>query len=493
MRRIAAALFIVVGACASAQPVPERPVQEQRPAPDRSGPPAVGEAPDVTLPRLQEFTLPNGLRVLVMEKRDLPLIQLNLIVGAGSSRDENARPGLASITAAMLDEGAAGRTALEIADAFEALGARFGVAAARHSAVLSLRAPAHQFPTALALASEVLLRPDFPAEELERLRLDRLTTLVRRHDEPDAVASVLFDHTLFGDAHAYGRPAFGTAASLRDIGVGELREFHERYYRPDNAAAIVVGDIDVPTARNLLADAFGGWERGAVPADQVADAPQVQGRSVYLVDMPGSAQSVVRLGRIGAPRLTTDYYALDVMNVILGGSFTSRLNQNLREEKGYTYGASSRFEFLPAAGPWTAGAAVQTHSTGPALAEFIRELNRMHETIPDEEVERARNFLAMRFPAGFQSVAGTASRIGELVQYGLPADYFNDYVDNVLAVTRQDVERVARQYLDAENVAIIVVGDRAVIEQQVRDQELGPLRILEVTDVLGPVPVLTDG
>jgi zinc protease len=504
-RAVSAAAFFALGACATAPqpatpPRPEQTTPEQarperampaRAAPDRSVRPTVGEAPDVTLPPLQEFTLANGLRVVLMEKRDLPLVQLNLIVNAGSTRDNNARPGLASITAAMLDEGAAGRTALEIADAFESIGARFNVSAGRHNTGMTLRAPTHQFGDALGIAADVLLRPDFPADELDRLRLDRLTTLVRRHDEPDGVASVLFDRTMFGDQHPYGRSAFGTAASLRAIGVEELHAFHAQFYRPNNAAAIFVGDIDLPTARRLLEDAFGGWQPGAVPPERVADAPQVQGRTVYIVDMPGAAQSVVRLGRIGAPRTTRDYYALNVMNVILGGSFTSRLNQNLREDKGYTYGASSWFEFLPAAGPWTAGAAVQTHSTGPALAEFFRELEGMHESIPPDEVDRARNFLAMRFPAGFQSVAGTASHLGEVVQYGLPADYFDNYVDNILAVTNEDVERVAREYLDARNVAVIIVGDRAAIEQQVRAENPGTIRFLEVTDVLGPVPVVS--
>jgi zinc protease len=223
---------------------------------------------------------------------------------------------------------------------------------------------------------------------------------------------------------------------------------------------------------------------------RVTDAGQVTGRVVYIVDKPGSAQSVVRLGRIGVPRSTQDYYALEVMNVILGGSFTSRLNQNLREDKGYAYGASSGFGYLPAAGPWFASSAVQTQSTGPALAEFMNELRGMHQTMPADEVERARNFLAMRYPAGFQSVAAIAGRLADIVQYGLPIDYFNRYVDSVLAVTPADVERVARRYIDPENVAIFVVGDRQVIEQQVRDQNLGPIRFLSVTDVLGPMPEL---
>jgi zinc protease len=488
-----AALALGAGACATAAPPAPpaaTPAQTAVAAPDRSTRPAVGEAPDVVLPELQQFTLANGMRVVLMEKRDLPLVQLNLVLDAGSVRDDAARTGVASLTAAMLDEGAAGMTSLEIADAFEMMGARFGIGAGTHTASLTLRAPSPRLPDALRLAADIVLRPEFPAHELDRLRTERITSLIRRHDDPGSIASALFDATLYGGEHPYGRGGFGTDASLRAITVADLRAFHRAYYRPNNTTAIVVGDIDAATARRLLEDAFGGWQRGDVPPVRVRDAQQVTGRTVYIVDMPGAAQSVVRLGRIGVPRSTRDYYALEVMNVILGGSFTSRLNQNLREDKGYSYGASSGFSYLPAAGPWVASSAVQTQSTGPALGEFMNELRGMHQPFPADEVERARNFLAMRYPAGFQSVGGIAGRLADMVIYDLPADYFNRYVDSVLAVTNADVERVARQYIDPDNVAIFVVGDRQVIEQQVRDQNLGPIRFLSITDVLGPVPVL---
>jgi zinc protease len=482
------ALLVVAGACSA--PVTRAPVPAAAAtAPDRSTRPAVGEAPDVMLPAPQQFTLSNGMRVLVMEKRDLPLVQANFVVGAGTARDA-ATPGLASMTAALLDEGAAGRSALEIADSFEMLGARFGIGSATHASTISLRAPSARFAESLSLAADVILRPDFPQEELDRLRKERLTSLVRRYDEPGAIAATLLSQTLFGPEHPYGRGGIGSAASLGSMSIADVRRFHETYYRPGNVTAIIVGDIDAAGARSLLEQSFGSWQGAAVTAERVADAPQVRGRTIIIVDKPGSAQSVVQLGRIGVPRSTRDYYALEVMNVILGGSFTSRLNQNLREDKGYSYGASSGFDYQMAAGPWVAGASVQTQSTGPAIAEFMNELRGMHQPIPDEEVERARNFLAMRYPAGFQSVGSIASRLADIVQYGLPADYFNRYVDNVLAVTRSDVERVAREYIDPENVTVFVVGDRSVIEQQVRALDLGEIRFLEVTDVLGPIPTV---
>ena len=472
-------------ACSTATTVP---VQTAPPA--RAERPALDATPTLRLPPIQQFTLGNGMRVMLMEKRDLPLVQVLLSIDVGSVHD-NTQLGIASLTAAMLDEGAAGRNALQIADEFEVLGARFSVGAGLHNTSLSVRASTPQIQAALKLASDVLLRPDFPAAELDRLRAERLTGLVRRYDDPNSIASVLADETLFGKQHPYGRSSSGTEASLRAMTVDHLRQFYRTHYAPSRTTAIVVGDIDAAGARSLLESAFGGWTaQSAVAQATVPNATQVSGRVIYLVDKPGAAQSVIRLGRIGVPRSTRDYFALEVMNTILGGSFTSRLNQNLREKHGYAYGASSGFSYLPAAGPWVASSAVQTQSTGAAIMEFMNELRAMRQPIPAAEVERARNYLAMGYPGGFQSVSAIAGRLSQLIQFGLPLDYFNTYVQNVLAVTPADVERVARQYIDPENVTIFVVGDRKVVESQIRAQNLGELRLLEVTDVLGPIPQL---
>lgn len=459
-------------------------------APDRSRRPALDPVPELTLPPLEERMLDNGLRVLIMEKHDLPLVQLNLIIDAGSVRDQEGRLGVASLTADMLDEGAAGRDALALADTFEILGARFGVGGGTHQSVVSLRVPVARLAAALPVVSDIVLRPDFPAAELERLRKERLTGLLRQHDEPNAIAAVLAGSALFGKAHPYGRSGGGDEPSLRAVSVADLAAFHRQYWRPDNATLVIVGDITPDGVRPLLEAAFGGWERGPVAPARVAPAGQVQGRTIFLVDKPGAAQTVVRLARIGVARSTPDYYALEVMNTILGGMFTSRLMQNLRETHGYTYGASSGFDMRPAPGPWIAGAAVQTSVTGAALTEFMNELRRMHQPIPEDEVARARSYLASGFPRAFQSVAGIAARLSDMVLHDLPPQYFNEYTGRVLSVTHADVERVARAYIDPDNLSIFLVGDRRIIEPQVRALELGEIRTLEIADVLGPPPAL---
>jgi predicted Zn-dependent peptidase len=244
--------------------------------------------------------------------------------------------------------------------------------------------------------------------------------------------------------------------------------------------------------RQKLGAAFGSWKSGTASAPALPSIVQVTGREVVLVDKPGAAQTEIRIGRIGVPRLTPDYYALVVMNTILGGSFTSRLNNNLREEHGYTYGASSTFDFRPLAGPFLAASAVQTAVTDSALVQFMKELRGIREPISKEEVERAKNYVALGYPADFQTVGQIAGQIEELVTYGLPDSYFNDFIHNILAVTAEDVVRVARATIDPDNIAVVLVGDRKVIEQPVKALGLGKIIFRTVDDVLGPPPALEE-
>ena len=462
-------------------------------APDRSKPPALGPTPSLSLPAVTRQTLSNGLPVLILEKHQVSLVQVNVVVKAGTALDPGDRPGLASLTAAMLDEGAGTRNALELADAIAFLGADISIGAEPHRITAALHAPVARLDSALALLADVALRPRFPSEELERLRTERLTALVQQHDEPRAIAQVLFMHTVFGDAHPYGRRTSGTEASLRALTPDDLRRFHASYFRPSNAAVIVVGDVTPGQIMPKLEAAFGKWSAsGAAPAaPSWREAAQVSKREVLLADKPGAAQTEVIIGRVGVPRSTADYYALTVMNTALGGSFTSRLNQNLREEKQYTYGAGSNFQYDRLAGPFSARAAVQTAVTDKALVEFMKELTRIRQGITPDELTRAKNFVALRFPERFQSIATIARQLGDLVTYDLPLDYYNSFVPRILAVSAADVRRVANQYIDPNRVVVVLVGDRSKIEAGVRALKLGPIRTLTIDEVLGPVPVLT--
>ncbi len=464
-----------------------RPAKAQ--TPDRSVPPPVGPAPRVTLPPIHTFTLSNGLSVWVVEKHQVPLVQALLLVEAGQAYERPGQYGLADLTADMLDEGAAGRSALELSDAIDYLGARFSVSASDFLTTVGLRVPTERFEEALGLMADVTLRPDFPEADLERLRLQRLTEMLRRHDEPTEIAGAMLYQTLFGKDHPYARYPLGREDDLRRFTTDDLRAFYAAHYGPARAALIVVGDVTPDEVMPKLEAALGAWTSEAGPSNpDVPVVPQVTGRTVYLVDKPGAAQSVIRIGRIGPGRDTGDYYAIQVMNTILGGSFTSRLNQNLREDKGYTYGARSSFDMRRKQGAFVAGADVQTAVTGPSLAEFMKELRGIREPIPAEEVDRAKNFLAMRFPANFQAVRQVAGRLAELENFDLPLDSYEKYTDGILAVTGEAVAEAARKYVDPDNLVLVVVGDRSVIEEQVRAQGLGPVKILSVTDVLGAPP-----
>ena len=458
--------------------------------PDRSKPPELGPPPTLQLPPIQRFDLSNGLAVVLMEKHQVPLVQMNLQVKTGTAMDPADQRGLASMTATMMEEGAGSRNALEFADAMDFLGANISVGAGMHTTTISLFTPLSKLDSALALFSDVALRPRFPAEELERNRTERLTTLLQWHDEPRVIGSTLFNKTLFGTAHPYGPATMGNEQTLRGFTVDRLRQFYQMHFRPDNATLIVVGDVTPSMLKTKLEALFGEWMNGnAEPKPTWPNAPQVESRRIYLVDKPGAAQSVIRIGRIGVARTTEDYYAITVMNTILGASFTSRLNNNLREVHGYAYGANSRFNFMPIPGAFMAASDVQTDVTDKALNEFMKELRNI-STISDEELTRAKNYVALSYPSDFQSVGAIAGSLGELVTYNLPDNYFNNYTPNILAVTKDDVVRVAKKYIDPDKIAIIVVGDRKRIEKGIADLKLGPIENYSIEDVLGKPPVI---
>ncbi|MDZ7268267.1 MAG: insulinase family protein [candidate division KSB1 bacterium] len=451
--------------------------------------------PSLLLPPLQRFTLSNGLRVVLLEKHGVPLVDLVLQINAGSVMDPRGKSGLAGLTFAMLDEGTVQRNALQIADEIDYLGASLSIRTGWHKAHIKLHTPVARLAPALALMAEVALQPTFPADEVERQRKLRLTSLVQAHDEPDVIADATLKRVLFGEHHPYGGMAGGDEKSLRSLTVQDCRAFYQRFMVPDNATLIVVGDVDPATLRPQLETVFGKWQgrRAADGGPAWPAVKQVEQCQIYLVDKPGAAQSAIRLGRIGPTRFTEDYYALTVLNTILGGSFTSRLNQNLREQHGYSYGAGSYFELRPQPAAFIAYADVQTEATDKAVTEFLKELRGMLAELPEEELSRARNYLALSYPGNFQTTGQIADELMEVVAYNLPDTYFNDYVQKILAVTRAEVEAAAKKYIDPEKTAIIIVGDRAKIAAGLQALRLGKINHLTIEQVLGKIPKLEAG
>jgi predicted Zn-dependent peptidase len=455
--------------------------------PDRSAPPKPGAPPALRLPPIQKHTLSNGLAVWIVEQHEVPLVQVNLIVKAGSGVDPAGKYGVASMTAAMLDEGAGGKSALELADAIEALGAELGTSSTFDASSVRLSAPAARLADALPLMADVVVRPAFAAAELERLRKERLTRLLQARDDPAAIVEMAFPRLVFGEKHRYGSPAGGGEAAVKALTPDDLRAFHRAYYRPETSTLLVVGDVTPAAVMPLLERAFGSWkgEGPAGPLTPVPPAPQLTKRTIYLVDKPGAAQSQIRIGWVGVPRSTPDYPVIQVLNTILGGSFTSRLNTNLRETHGYSYGAFSGFEERVSPGAFSARAGVQTDKTAEALKEFFNEFAAILKPIPADEFDKARNYVALGFPAEFETSRDLAAKMEEQVVHNLPDEYFPGFVRSIVQVTGPGVEKAAARVIQPDKFAVVVVGDRKVIEAGIRALNLGPVEVLTVEQAIG--------
>ncbi len=377
------------------------------------------------------------------------------------------------MTADLLDEGTRKRSALEISNALTDIGARLGTAADWDSNSASITTLTRHLDRALDIYADVVTNPALLEDELKRTRNRRLAIVRQQRDDAGSIASVVYASILYGRNHPYGHPAIGDEDSLKEIKAADVRTFYETFYRPNNATLIVVGDVKSATILPQLERAFAGWQRADVPTINIPDAMGRQQAGLYIVDRPGSAQSVINIGQVGVARSTPDYFPLLVLNTMLGGQFVSRVNLNLREDKGYTYGARTSFDYRRGAGPFAASAGVFTNVTKQSVAEFMKELRGVRGEIPitEKELEFSKQAIIRGYPRGFETPGQIANRLGDVVLYGLPDDYFNNYIQKVRAVTLADVQRVANRYLDPSKMAILIVGDRKVIEPGLRSLE----------------------
>jgi predicted Zn-dependent peptidase len=475
--------FVATAALLIAAPITATQVAAQNP--DRSKPPALGPAPSLNLPPIVKRTLTNGLPVWIVEMHKVPLVDVTLLVKSGAAADPAGKNGVAVVTADMLDEGAGTKSALDIADAIAFLGGSLGTASDWDSSVVRLHLPVSKLDDGLRVMSDVALRPTFAATEFERLKKTRLTSILQGRDNASTLASLAFSKVLYGEPHRFGAPIGGSESTLTRMTVADIKGFHARAYQPANAQLIVVGDTTAAAVLPKLEKQFGTWKNTgpvAKPTPQPSIAPAQ--RTIYLVDKPGAAQSQIRIGLIGVARNTPDYFPLDVLNTILGGSFTSRLNQNLREVHGYSYGASSSFAMRAMPGPFTSAAGVQTDKTTESLREFFNELDAIREPIPAADLERGKNYEALGFPSGFETLAGTAAQLTAMAVYALPETFFNDYVPKIQAVTAVQAQAAAEKYIVPEKLSIVVVGDLAKIEKGIRDANFGPVKVLTVDEIV---------
>ncbi len=457
--------------------------------------PASKADPKFTLPGIQRRQLSNGLEVVIVEHHELPVVTMNMVVKSGAAADPQNRAGLASLTADLLDEGTRNRSALEISNSLTDIGARLGTSADWDSSSANLATLTRHLDKALDIYADVVTNPAFKEDELKRARAGRLTAIKQQKDNANQIASIVYASILYGRNHPYGHPATGDEDSVNSIKPADVSSFYQSFYRPNNSTLIVVGDVKPETILPKLERAFGGWQKGEVPTVAI---PATQNRAqggIYIVDRPGSAQSVISIGQVGAPRSTPDYFPLLVLNTMLGGQFVSRVNLNLREDKGYTYGARTAFDYRRGSGPFSATAGVFTNVTKESVAEFMKELRGVRGEIPitAKELEFSKQAIIRGFPRGFETPNQMANRLGDVVLYDLPDDYFNSYIQKVRAVTLDDVQRVANRYLDPAKMAILVVGDRKVIEPGLRSLEAVGTTVTFVDMEGKPVAVRSGG
>ena len=445
----------------------------------RRKPPPAGPAPVPTLPAPQSFKLANGLTVLHLQRPALPIVSAQLVVNAGLGANDPALPGAADFAAGMLEEGTTTRNAVQIAQEIEQLGAAYSAQTRRDATVLRIDALARNFPAALGLVADIAQHPTFPAEEVERQRKAHLSAIVEAREDAGTLAEVAFSQAVYGPGHPYGRSNLGTEESMQRIGEADLRDFWRRWFRPDNAALIVVGAIDAAELRPLAERLWASWAAAPIAAAPKPETPAASAAArVVIVDKPSAPQAELRIGRIGTVRTTPDFPALQVLNEAIGGGFTSRLNLDLREEKGYTYGIGSRFEYGRRPGPFVVRTAVKSDVAIPAIREILAQLKRAGAApLTPEELQRARGSLTRSLPAMFETNGATGSSFGELFAYGLPLDYFRRLPSQLTGVRAADLPPLAKRYFDPASMVVIAVGDRASLQPALDALKLGPLEV----------------
>ena len=461
--------------------LPEERLSTGATALDRTMMPAAAAERSFTPPIPQRAELPNGMKIVLLEKPGLPIVAQGLLLRAGGITDPPDKPGVASLTAAMLTEGTTNRSSGEISDDMEFLGAHLRASASREFVTLSAETLTAHWRAALDIMADAAQNANFPAQEYDRVQAERLTDLSRIADNPPAIVARAAQAILFGAGTRYGNPMSGSEPSVKSITRDDLAAHYAAHYGPENATLILVGDINAADAVEHAKSAFGAW----MPADEAAasggadELPPDGTTTIYLADKPGAPQSVIRSGYLTVPRHHPDYLPLNILNYILGGQFSARLNMNLRQDKGYSYGYMSSIDWLTHASALTAGGSVQTEVTKEAVAETIKEFDEIRAARPvsGEEFTDAISGILRSVPSRFETHGQALSQIVRLVAFDLPDDYFRTYADEIASLTLPDIHRVAEAHIKSGALKIVIAGDAATVEPNLRELGLPIVRI----------------
>lgn len=459
--------------------------------PDRSKAPAVGKPASFAIPEPKQFKLKNGIAVYVLPRHSVPMVDIHLIIDAGPMLDPSDKYGLAFWTAQMLSEGAAGKSSLDFADAVSFLGARLGTFAVGNRAEVRLHTATSHLHDALSLMRDAVVKPNFAADDWARMREQATASFAEMRGNPNEIFGALWQRTVYGENHRMGVASEGNYASFQKITLDDIKQFHKDFYRPDSARLIVAGDVNEKELQKMLDEVFADWQapKKAKPTPPPVPSIPKRERTVWMVDVDGAAQS--KIAAVSwLPSSYQEYSAADsTMHTLLGGSFTSRLNQNLRERNQYSYGARASLEtMIGGGGSFSAESSVATDVTAPALREIDNELKAIQVPPTEEETVRARQYLALSFPSAFATNDAVADVWNEILRKQIPVANVKSFSKNVLKVTAKDIATAGKRDVDLAQMQYLVVGDLDVVRASVEAQKLAPTRVLTIDELFGPAP-----
>ncbi|MEO7503455.1 MAG: pitrilysin family protein [Gemmatimonadaceae bacterium] len=442
-------------------------------------PPTPGPLRPYAVPRVQTFTLGNGLRVLLVERHSFPIVSARFIVDAGAMREPAEKNGLAVLTGNILSEGAKGLTGAQVAEKMADIGASFSTLGDNGSAYVAVTSLSNVFPQALSLAVAALTEPTMSQSDFDRLKATTIAAYQRRQSTVEGIGGRIFNMSIFDPSTPYSRPSAGTAASLAGLTRDDVVAWHKAMYSPKNTTLILIGDLTAASARSVVESAIRNWNTAAPALSPfVGKARPMTTNRVILVDRPGSVQSAIYVGQPGPGYESTDIFTLLAASQVLGGGFGSRINMNLREKHGWSYGAFSTYLPLKGTGSLYISSTVRTNATDSALAESVREFRRLStEAVPATELTDQVGNVVASFPSSVQTVQGLMGRLTNVVVYGLPLDYYSTYRERLASVTPADVGRIGSTYLKPDALTIVAVGDLKTIEAPIRALNLGTIEV----------------
>jgi len=442
--------------------------------------PKPGPVRSYRFPQFTDEKLASGIRLVTAPVEKLPVVTVLVVVDAGSANDPPGKEGVAALTAATLLEGTSRLSGSELAETFERLGTSVDSGADWDSAFAKITMLSERLDDAVSLLGQVLSEPSFPEREVERLKAERLAEILQLETEPRGLADEKFSEFLYAAESRYSKPDEGSAESVSALSRADVEQFYRARYRTESTTVIIAGDVSLENVRALVEKAFSGWVSGATLDQQLTATARTSLKSVHIIDKQNAPQSELRVGHVGLPRKNPDFFPTLVMNAVLGGLFGSRINLNLREARGYTYGASSYYDWRRGPGPFVVSTAVQSEVTAPALREIFLELERMRrDLISEDELSLARDYLDGVFPIRYETTAAIASALASLVIYGLPADYYDTYRNRVRSVSVEDVLQAARAHLHPSELQTVVVGDAKVIRDSLAKLQIGDVKVHE--------------